>query len=123
MKRFEEKVVIVTGAASGSAKLQLGAFHPRVPASRSSCRESLPFFGLFRNLNELATVLMRIILSGNADGSGRTMTPRPKPPSNRKFPLPRNPAHYRFRALDDSGADDLDDWMVAYPAADLARPD
>jgi hypothetical protein len=41
-------------------------------------------------------------------------------PRNRKMPS-RNPERYRFRAFDDVGDELLDDWMVAYPAADLAR--
>jgi hypothetical protein len=47
------------------------------------------------------------------------MTARPTFPRNRKSP--RHPERYRFRALDDFGDELLDDWMVAYPAADLAR--
>jgi hypothetical protein len=41
---------------------------------------------------------------------------------NRRTPS-RNPERYRFRAFDDFGDELLDDWMVAYPAADPARSD
>ncbi|NOJ45805.1 hypothetical protein [Bradyrhizobium archetypum] len=51
------------------------------------------------------------------------MTPRLTFPRNRKISSPRNPERYRFRALDDFGDELLDDWMVAYPAADLTRSD
>jgi hypothetical protein len=51
------------------------------------------------------------------------MTRKPTSPQNRKFSPPRKPARCRFRALDDSADELLDDWMVAYPAADLARSD
>jgi hypothetical protein len=52
------------------------------------------------------------------------MAPTPKStfPRNRKIP-PRNLERYRVRTLDDFGDELLDDWMVAYPAADLARSD
>jgi hypothetical protein len=49
--------------------------------------------------------------------------PRPTFPRNRKISPFRNSERYRFRALDDSGDELLDDWMVAYPAADIARSD
>jgi hypothetical protein len=39
------------------------------------------------------------------------------------MPPLRNPERHRLRALDDSGDEQLDDWMVAYPATDLARSD
>jgi hypothetical protein len=52
-----------------------------------------------------------------------TLTSRPTFPRYRKISPPRNLERYRFRALDDSGDEWLDDWMVAYPAADLARSD
>jgi hypothetical protein len=48
---------------------------------------------------------------------------RPTFPRNRKISPSRNPERYRFRALDDSGDEWLDDWMVAYPAADMTRSD
>ncbi|MCK1512286.1 hypothetical protein IVB22_06805 [Bradyrhizobium sp. 190] len=51
------------------------------------------------------------------------MTRKPAFPRNRKFSPPRNPEHHRLRALDDFEDELLDDWMVAYPAADLARSD
>jgi hypothetical protein len=51
------------------------------------------------------------------------MAPKPTFPRNRKSPPSRNPERYRFRALDDFGDELLDDWMVAYPAADLTRSD
>ena len=50
------------------------------------------------------------------------MAAKPTFPRNRKMPF-RNPERYRFRAFDDFGDELLDDWMVAYPAADLARSD
>ena len=51
------------------------------------------------------------------------MTSKPTFPRNRKICPLRNYERYRFRALDDFGDELLDDWMVAYPAADLARSD
>jgi len=51
------------------------------------------------------------------------MAPKPTFPRNRKIPPLRHPERYRFRALDDFGDELLDDWMVAYPAADLTRSD
>jgi hypothetical protein len=51
------------------------------------------------------------------------MTSKPTFPRHRKTSHLRNPERYRFRALDDFGDELLDDWMVAYPAADLARSD
>jgi hypothetical protein len=51
------------------------------------------------------------------------MTSKATFPRNRKTSPVRNPERYRFRALDDFGDEPLDDWMVAYPAADLARSD
>ena len=64
------------------------------------------------------------IMRGDADGSGeRPMTSKPTFPHHRKIFHLRNPERYRFRALDDFGDELLDDWMVAYPAADLARSD
>jgi hypothetical protein len=51
------------------------------------------------------------------------MTRKPTFPRNRKISPSRNPERYRSRALDDFGDELLDDWMVAYPAADLARSD
>jgi hypothetical protein len=52
----------------------------------------------------------------------RPMAAKSTFPRNRKMPS-RNPERYRFRAFDDVGDELLDDWMVAYPAADLARSD
>ena len=49
--------------------------------------------------------------------AAKTMFPR-----NRKMPS-RNPERYRFRPFDDFGDELLDDWMVAYPDADLTRSD
>jgi hypothetical protein len=51
------------------------------------------------------------------------MTSKPTFPGNRKICPFRNHERYRLRALDDFGDELLDDWMVAYPAADLARSD
>ncbi|WP_156438459.1 hypothetical protein [Bradyrhizobium valentinum] len=51
------------------------------------------------------------------------MTRKPTFPRNRKILPSRNPERYRLRALDDFGDELLDDWMVAYPAVDLARSD
>lgn len=51
------------------------------------------------------------------------MTSKSTFPRHRKTSHPRNHERYRFRALDDFGDELLDDWMVAYPAADLARSD
>ncbi|MCA6116355.1 hypothetical protein J6524_15820 [Bradyrhizobium sp. WSM 1738] len=51
------------------------------------------------------------------------MTAKPTFPRNRKISPFRNTERNRFRALDDFGDELLDDWMVAYPAADLARSD
>jgi hypothetical protein len=50
------------------------------------------------------------------------MAIKPTFPRNRKMPS-RNPERYRFRGFDDFGDELLDDWMVAYPAADQARSD
>jgi hypothetical protein len=51
------------------------------------------------------------------------MTRKPALSRNRKILPFRNSERYRLRALDDSGDELLDDWMVAYPATDLARSD
>jgi hypothetical protein len=46
---------------------------------------------------------------------------KPTFPGNRKISPSRNPERDRLRALDDFGDELLDDWMVAFPAADLVR--
>jgi hypothetical protein len=51
------------------------------------------------------------------------MAPKRTFPRNHKIFPSRNFERYRFRALDDFGDELLDDWMVAYPAADLTRSD
>jgi ribosomal 50S subunit-associated protein YjgA (DUF615 family) len=51
------------------------------------------------------------------------MTAKPTFPRSRKTAPSRNTERYRFRALDDFGDELLDDWMVAYPAADQGRSD
>jgi len=46
---------------------------------------------------------------------------KPTFPGNRKISPSRNPERDRVRAFDDFGDELLDDWMVAFPAADLVR--
>jgi hypothetical protein len=48
---------------------------------------------------------------------------KPTFPRNRKIAPPRHPERRKLRALDDFGDELLDDWMVAYPAGDLVRPE
>jgi hypothetical protein len=77
-----------------------------------------------RNLDPPLAVLTLIIRMGGTPTERRTpMTRKPAFPRNRKITPSRNSESYRWRALDDFGDELLDDWMVAYPAADLARSD
>src|SRR5207248_9994835 len=69
-------------------------------------------------------VLMLIIRTGGTPTERQIpMAPKPTFPRNRQFRPLRHPERYRFRALDDFGDEVLDDWMVAYPAADLTWSD
>jgi hypothetical protein len=76
-----------------------------------------------RNPGQALTVLCPSCGRGTPTERRRPMTSKPTFPRSRKIPPTRNPERYRFRALDDFGDELLDDWMVACPAADLARSD
>jgi hypothetical protein len=76
-----------------------------------------------RNLDQaLAVFDVHPAGGGKPTERRRPMAVKPTFPRNRKMPS-RNPERYRFRAFDDFGDELLDDWMVASPAADLARSD
>jgi len=62
----------------------------------------------------------------SADGAATQMTQKPTAPKGRRLLKDRrllrsgNTKRHRYRALDESGPDELlDDWMTAGPAADL----
>jgi hypothetical protein len=89
------------------------------------------FLKCHRNLDQPLTVLMLIMRTGDADGAATPMAARSTCPRGRKSTFPRNrkikssrhPERDKPCALDDFGDELLDDWMVAYPAADQARSD
>jgi hypothetical protein len=85
---------------------------------------TLPFFfTTFQELRSGARCFDVHPTDGGKPTERRTpMAVKPTFPRNRRTPS-RNPERYRFRAFDDFGDELLDDWMVAYPAADLARSD
>jgi hypothetical protein len=59
-------------------------------------------------------------MNADSEEPGRMRVPRQKP-SIRKLQEKRTNARCRNRALEDSGFDELDEWMVACPAADTPQ--